>query len=159
MIPTFRSNLLPFKVRDGTVGSTETYVTFKFTYQVLDFFPLSVICSFFPLHLISIRTPTEQQKLQSRSLVRLGPRPDDRRIMADSHIPCRSPAVLKTDSHIPCRSPAATLPFSDSAVSFVKVLYLVHEVLLSSSSNYLLLNCYHIHCAVNYTSTRVPAPK
>jgi hypothetical protein len=31
--------------------------------------------------------------------------------------PCRSPAALKANSHIPCRS----LPFSDSAVSFVKV--------------------------------------
>jgi hypothetical protein len=31
-------------------------------------------------------------------------------VKADSHIPCRSPAVLKTDSHIPCRSLAATLP-------------------------------------------------
>jgi hypothetical protein len=68
--------------------------------------------------------------------------------------PCRSPAVLKADSDIPCRSPATTLPFSDSAVSFVKVPYLVHEVLLlSPSGNYLLLNCYHNLCAVNYTST------
>jgi hypothetical protein len=25
-------------------------------------------------------------------------------VKADSHIPCRSPAVLKPDSHIPCRS-------------------------------------------------------
>jgi hypothetical protein len=43
------------------------------------------------------------------------------RLKPDSHIPCRSPAALKAHSHIPCRSPAATLPFSDSAVSFVKV--------------------------------------
>jgi hypothetical protein len=58
------------------------------------------------------------------------------------------------------RNPATTLPSSDSAVSFVKVPYLVHEVLLlSPSSNYLLLNCYHKLCAVNYTSTHVLAPK
>jgi hypothetical protein len=47
---------------------------------------------------------------------------------------------LKADSHIPCRSPAMTLPFYDSAVSFVKVPYLVYEVLLLSPSRiYLLL--------------------
>jgi hypothetical protein len=52
------------------------------------------------------------------------------------------------------------MPFSDSAVSYVKVSYLVHEVLLlSSSRNYILLNCYHDLCAVNYTSTHVFAPK
>jgi hypothetical protein len=50
----------------------------------------------------------------------------------------------KADSHIPCRSPATTLPFSDSALSFVKFPYLVHKVLLlSPSRNYLLLSCYH----------------
>jgi hypothetical protein len=59
---------------------------------------------------------------------------------------------IKADSHIPCRSPATILPFSDSAVSFVKVPYFVLEVLLlSPSSNYLLLNCYHNLYAVNYT--------
>jgi hypothetical protein len=30
---------------------------------------------------------------------------------------------VKADPHIPCRSPATTLPFSGSAVSFVKVPY------------------------------------
>jgi hypothetical protein len=75
-------------------------------------------------------------------------------LKADSHIPCRSPAVLKADSHIPCRFPATTLSFSDSAVSFVKVPYLVHEVpLLSLSRNYLLLNSYHNLSALHYTST------
>src|SRR5215468_9564817 len=44
--------------------------------------------------------------------------------------PCRFHAVLKTDSHIPCRSPATTLPFSDSAVSFVKVRMVDHAVIL-----------------------------
>jgi hypothetical protein len=54
---------------------------------------------------------------------------------------------------------AVPLPFSDSTLSFVKVPYLVHEVLLiSPSRNYLLLNC-HSLCAVNYTSTYVLAPK
>jgi hypothetical protein len=68
--------------------------------------------------------------------------------------------TVKADSHIPCRSPATTLTFSDSAVSFVKVPYLVHEVLLlSPSSNYLSPNCYHNLCAVNYTSTHVLASK
>jgi hypothetical protein len=58
---------------------------------------------------------------------------------------------FKANSHIPCRSPATTLPFSGSAVSFVKVPYLVHEVLLlSPSRNYRLLNCYHSLCAVNF---------
>src|SRR5215468_8588319 len=33
-------------------------------------------------------------------------------LKADSHIPCRSPAVLKPDSHIPCRSPAVLKPDS-----------------------------------------------
>ena len=38
--------------------------------------------------------------------------------------------------------------------------YLVHELLLlSPSSNYPLLYCYHNLCAVNYTSTHVLAPK
>jgi hypothetical protein len=76
-------------------------------------------------------------------------------------LPCHSPAVLTADSHIPfsCRSPGTTLPFFDSAVS-VKVPYLVHEVLLlSPSRTYLLLNCYHNLCAVNYTSTHVLALK
>jgi hypothetical protein len=83
-----------------------------------------------------------------------------RSVKADSHIPCRSHDVSKTDSHIPCRSPATTLPFSDSVVSYVKVPYLVHEVLLlSPSRNYILLNCYHNRCVVNYTSTHVLAPK
>jgi hypothetical protein len=42
----------------------------------------------------------------------------------------------------------------------VKVPYLVHEVLvLSPSRNYLLLNCYHNLCAVNYTITHALAPK
>ena len=36
---------------------------------------------------------------------------------------------------------------------------LVHELLLSPSSSYPLLNGYHNLCAVNYTSTRVLAPK
>jgi hypothetical protein len=55
-------------------------------------------------------------------------------------------------------SPATTLPFSDSAVSFVNVPYLVHEVLLlSPSSSYLLINCYHNLCTVNYTSIHVVA--
>jgi hypothetical protein len=31
----------------------------------------------------------------------------------------------------------------------------VHEILLSPSRNYLLLNCYHNLCAVNYTNTHV----
>jgi hypothetical protein len=55
----------------------------------------------------------------------------------------------------PCHDAATTLPFSDSAVSFVKVPYLVHEILLSPSRNYLLVNCYHNLCALNYTSTHV----
>jgi hypothetical protein len=69
--------------------------------------------------------------------------------------------LVKADSHITCRSPAATiLPFSDRIVSFVKVSYLVHEVLLLSPfSNYVLLNCYHNLRAVNDTSTHVLAPK
>jgi hypothetical protein len=68
--------------------------------------------------------------------------------------------TVKADLHVPCRSPATTLPFSDSAVSYVKLPYLVHEVLLlSPSRNYLLLNCYHNLCAVNYTITHVLVPK
>jgi hypothetical protein len=61
---------------------------------------------------------------------------------------------------LPCHDHATTLPFSDSVVSFIKVPYLVHEVLLlSPSRNYLLLNCYHNLCAVNYRITHVLAPK
>jgi hypothetical protein len=52
---------------------------------------------------------------------------------------------VKADSHVHCRSPATTLPFSDSAVCFPEVPYLVYEVLLvSPSRNYLLINCYLI---------------
>ena len=39
------------------------------------------------------------------------------------------------------------------------VLSLRHELLLSPSSNYPLLNGYHNLCAINYTSTHVLAPK
>jgi len=36
----------------------------------------------------------------------------------------------------------------------------VHELLLlTPSSNYPLLNCYHNLCAVNYTNTHILAPK
>jgi hypothetical protein len=95
---------------------------------------------------------------------------DSKTLKADSHIPCRSHAVpmpfpcrfKDRFSHtmpFPCRDPATTLPFSDSAVS-VKVPYLVHAVLLlSPSRKYILLNCYHNLCAINYTSTHVLAPK
>jgi hypothetical protein len=73
--------------------------------------------------------------------------------------PCRSPA---TTLPLPCHYPATTLPLhchSQTVLSFVKVPYLVHEViLLSPFRNYLLLNCYHNLYAVNYTSTHVFAP-
>jgi hypothetical protein len=52
-----------------------------FPIQILELFLLSVFCSYLPLHLISIRSSAEQQKLQSRSLVCIEPRPDDRRIV------------------------------------------------------------------------------
>jgi hypothetical protein len=52
-----------------------------FPIQILELFLLSLFCSYLPLHFISIRTSAEQQKLQSRSLVCIEPRPDDRRIV------------------------------------------------------------------------------
>lgn len=52
-----------------------------FPIQILELFLLSVFCSYPSLHMISIRTSAEQQKLQNRSLVCLEPRPNDRRIV------------------------------------------------------------------------------
>src|SRR5215475_2164351 len=48
-------------------------------------------------------------------------------VKADSHIPCRSHDVPLP---LPCRDLATTLPFSDSAVSFVKVRVVDHAVTL-----------------------------
>ena len=52
-----------------------------FPIQILELFLLSVFCSYLSLHFISIRKSAEQQKLQSRSLVCIEPRPNDRRIV------------------------------------------------------------------------------
>jgi hypothetical protein len=79
-------------------------------------------------------------------------------VKADSHIPCRSHAVLKTDSHIPCRSPATTLHSPTVPFPSWKFLILCEVLLLSPSSNYLLL-IWYTRCAVNYPSNHVLAPK
>lgn len=50
-----------------------------FPIQILEFFLLSVFCSYLSLRFISIRTSAEQQKIQIRSLVCIEPRPNDRR--------------------------------------------------------------------------------
>jgi hypothetical protein len=55
-------------------------------------------------------------------------------LKANSHIPCRSLAVLKANSHIPCRSLAATLPLPCHSP---------HSRLRAISGRPMLIHTYH----------------
>jgi hypothetical protein len=75
-----------------------------------------------------------------------------------------SVSMFIADSHIPCRSPAANLPQPYHYPAILRQCCVLRESSLSCawrspSGDYRLLNCYNNLCAVSYTSTHVLAPK
>jgi hypothetical protein len=74
-------------------------------------------------------------------------------IKANSHIPCRSPAALIHANH------AAPLPFSDSAVSFVKVHVVDGKIRTASEIGMLLVTTFvELRVVAEESRTRAGSP-